>query len=152
VKAERISSLFWFVLGASAAYGGFELGLGSAGEPGSGFLTFIAGVFVAFLAGILFIQSLLGNPDDQVRVAALWRGLKWYRALIIVFLIIAFILAFETIGFLICSFFLLVIIMHWLEGLAWKISLLVPALTVLATYVLFTTILKTALPTGVLGI
>jgi hypothetical protein len=152
MNAERVSSLFWLVLGVAAAYGGFELGLGSGVEPGSGFLTFVAGVFVALMAAILFIQSFRANPGDQARVAELWRGVKWHRAIAIVVLIIAFILVFETIGFLICSFALLVIIMRWLEGLSWKTSLLVPAITVLVTYILFTTILKTSLPAGVFGI
>jgi hypothetical protein len=152
MNAERVSSLFWLVLGAAAAYGGFELGLGSGVAPGSGFLTFVAGVFVALMATILFIQSFRANAEDQVRVAELWRGVKWHRAVAIVLLIIAFILVFETVGFLICSFALLVIIMRWLEGLPWKTSLLIPAITVITTYVLFKTILKTSLPAGVFGI
>jgi hypothetical protein len=152
MNAERVSSLFWLVLGATAAYGGFELGLGSGVEPGSGFLTFVAGVFVALMAAILFIQSFRANARDQARVADLWHGVKWHRAIAIVILIIAFILVFETVGFLICSFALLVIIMRCLEGLPWKTALLVPAITVLVTYVLFTTILKTSLPAGVFGI
>lgn len=152
MNAERVSSLFWLVLGTAAAYGGLELGLGSGLEPGSGFLTFIAGVFVALMAATLFIQSFSANPADQVRVAELWRGVKWHRAIAVVVLVVVFILVFEVVGFLICSFALLVIIMRWLEGLPWKTSLLVPAITVLVTLVLFKTILKTSLPAGVFGI
>jgi len=151
MNAERVASLFWFLLGVAAAYGGFDLGLENEGEPGSGFLTFIAGIFVAVMAAIIFFQSYRASAEESPRIADLWRGVNWKRAVAIVLLTLVFILSFETAGFLICSFVLLVIIMRGLEGLSWKISLVLPAITVLATYVLFTFILKTSLPAGVLG-
>lgn len=151
MNAERVASLFWFVVGISAAYGGFGLGLGTTGEPGSGFLTFVAGIFVSMMALIIYVQSYRMSVENQVELADLWRGLKWHRTVVIILMIIAFILLFEVIGFLICSFILLVAIMKGLEGLGWKISLLIPSVTVLITYLLFTIILKTALPVGVLG-
>ena len=151
MNAERVSSLFWLVIGVAASYGGYDLGLGSAGEPGSGFLTFVAGMFVTLMALIIHIKSYRDKPEDQVRLVVLWQGVKWQRTIRIILLIIAFILVFEKIGFLICSFALLVIIMRWLEGLNWKTSLLIPSITVLVTYVLFTIILKTSLPSGVFG-
>lgn len=151
MNAERVASLFWFLLGAAAAYGGFDLGLGSEGEPGSGFLTFIAGIFVSLMAVIVFLQSWLAGPGASPRLADLWRGVNWGRAVVIVLLTLVFIVSFETVGFLICSFALLVVIMRWLEKLPWTISLSMPAIAVLTTYVLFTYLLKTPLPAGVLG-
>ncbi len=151
MNAERVGSLFWFVLGAAAVYGSLDLGLGEMGQPGSGFLTFVAGCFVALMAVIVFIQSYRADPAAQRRVSELWQGVKWYRAILITILIALFIAVFETLGFFICSFALLFVIMKWLEGLDWKTSILVPALTIAGTYILFKTVLKISLPAGIFG-
>ena len=151
MNAERLGSLFWFVLSAAAVYGSLDLGLGDMGQPGSGFLTFVAGTFVALMAVIVFIQSYRGDPAAQRRLSELWQGVKWQRAILITLLIAVFIAVFETLGFFICSFALLFIIMKWLEGLSWKISVFVPAVTIVGTYLLFKTVLKISLPAGIFG-
>ncbi len=151
MNVERVGSLFWFVLGAAAFYGSLDLGLGSMGQPGSGFLTCVAGSFVAVMALIVFVQSYRADPSGQKRLSALWQGLRWQRAIAIVLMVILFIQVFEILGFFICSFFLLFSIMKWLEGLSWKTSLLVPACTIVGTYLLFKIILKISLPAGIFG-
>lgn len=151
MNAERVGSLFWFILAAAAVYGSLDLGLGSMGQPGSGFLTFVAGAFVALMAIIIFVQSYRSDPVSQKRVAELWKGVKWQRAIVITILIAVFIMVFETLGFFICSFALLFSIMKWLEGLDWKTSVLVPAVTIGCTYLLFKTVLKISLPAGIFG-
>ena len=97
------------------------------------------------------IQSFKGDPAAQTRVADLWAGCNWWRAVAISILIILFILAFETLGFFLCSFILLLVIMRWLEGLSWKTSILVPVIAIGCTYLLFKTILKISLPAGIFG-
>ncbi len=151
MNAERAGSLFWLVLGAAAVYGSLDLGLGEMGQPGSGFLTFVAGCFVALMSVIVFVQSYRSDPAKQRRVSELWQGVKWQRAILITILIAIFIAVFETLGFFICSFALLFVIMKWLEGLDWKTSVLVPALTIVGTYLLFKTVLKISLPAGIFG-
>ena len=151
MNAERVGSLFWILFGAGAIYGALDLGLGTMGQPGSGFLTFVAGSFVTAMAVVVFLQSLRVDRAAQMRVSQLWLGVKWHRTIIITLLTALFIAVFETLGFFICCYALLVTIMRWLEGLSWKISLLVPAVTIVSTYVLFKTILKISLPAGIFG-
>ncbi|MCF8173423.1 MAG: tripartite tricarboxylate transporter TctB family protein [Candidatus Methylopumilus sp.] len=151
MNAERVGSLVWLMFGAAAIYGALDLGIGTMGAPGSGFLTCVAGSFVALMALLIFIQSFKGDPAAQTRVADLWAGCNWWRAVAISILIILFILAFETLGFFLCSFILLLVIMRWLEGLSWKTSILVPVIAIGCTYLLFKTILKISLPAGIFG-
>jgi putative tricarboxylic transport membrane protein len=151
LNAERVGSLFWLLFGAAAVYGALDLGIGTMGAPGSGFLTCVAGSFVSLMALLIFIQSFKGDPAAQLRVAELWAGCNWWRAVAISILIIVFILAFETLGFFLCSFILLLVIMRWLEGLSWKTSILVPVIAIGCTYVLFKTILRISLPAGIFG-
>ena len=151
MNAERVGGLFWLLFGCAAAYGGVGLGLGSMQEPGSGFLTFVAGSFVASMATIVVIQSYRGDPRAQARLSDLWKGVMWWRAVAITGLILLFIISFETLGFFVCSFLLLVIIMRWLEGLEWFMCLLVPTIATVTTFVLFKTMMKISLPAGIFG-
>jgi putative tricarboxylic transport membrane protein len=120
-------------------------------EPGSGFLTFVAGSFVTCMASLIIIQSYRADPAVSVRVADLWKGKKWKRAVAITILIALFILSFETLGFFVCSLALLIIIMRWLEGLSWKLCLLVPSIAIGTTYVVFKFFMKISLPAGMFG-
>ena len=151
MNAERIGGFFWLLFGCTAAYGGWGLGLGTMQEPGSGFLTFVAGTFVSLMALLVIVHSFKGDPAAQARVSDLWKGAMWWRAIAITGLILLFIFSFETIGFFVCSFLLLVIIMRWLEGLAWMTCLLIPTIATVTTYIVFKTMMKISLPAGVFG-
>ena len=67
MNAERVGSLVWLLLGAAAVYGALDLGIGTMGAPGSGFLTCVAGSFVALMALMIFIQSFKGDPAAQTQ-------------------------------------------------------------------------------------
>lgn len=74
------------------------------------------------------------------------------RAVLFALLTLAFILVFAHAGFFISSFVLLVVIMRFVEGLPWITALLIPALAILSTWLLFHQVLKLALPVGMFGI
>jgi hypothetical protein len=103
------------------------------------------------MASLIIIQSYRADPAVSVRVADLWKGKKWKRAVAITILIALFILSFETLGFFVCSLALLIIIMRWLEGLSWKLCLLVPSIAIGTTYVVFKFFMKISLPAGMFG-
>ena len=151
MNAERTGGFFWLLFGCAAIYGGLDLELGTMQEPGSGFLTFVAGSFVACMALLIIIQSYRADPDAAVRVADLWKGVKWKRAVAITVLIALFIVSFETLGFFVCSLALLIIIMRWLEGLSWKLCLLVPSIAIGTTYIVFKFFMNISLPAGIFG-
>ena len=151
MNAERIGSVFWFLFGAAAFMGARELGLGTAQEPGPGFLAAIAGAFVALMALIVFIQSLRSDPASRVRLADLFAEVNWHRALLICVITLAFILVFEKLGFFLSSLILLIVVMRGVEGLAWRTAVLIPLAAVISTWLLFHKVLGIALPAGILG-
>ena len=73
------------------------------------------------------------------------------RSRAITVLIALFIVSFETLGFFVCSLALLIIIMRWLEGLSWKLCLLVPSIAIGTTYVVFKFFMNISLPAGIFG-
>lgn len=151
MNAERLGSLFWLVVGAGAVQGGIELGLGSTAQPGPGFLSTVAGAFVAILALFVFLKSLGADPEGRAHVSSLWADSNWPRALWVALLTLGFIAAFEHLGFFLSSFVLLVAMMRGIEGLPWRTALIIPALAILVTWLLFAQVLKMSLPAGFLG-
>jgi putative tricarboxylic transport membrane protein len=151
MNAERIGSFFWLAVGLIILYGSYCLGLGKMREPGSGFLPFMAGCFICFMAIIILLQSITPQKEARPKLAALWEGVNWHRSLIITFLVLGFILALESLGFFLTSFLLLFILFRWVEKFPWKKTLIVPLLTLGCTYLLFNIFLKVSLPRGILG-
>ena len=151
MNSDRLSSLFWFALGAGSVYASVRLGLGTTGEPGSGFVPLTAGAFICVMALLVFLQSFQSGQRLRRGLSALWEGVYWRRSLAVGALTLAYILALETLGFTLTGFLLLVTIMRGLEKLSWKKTLIISILTLLASYVVFKIFLKATLPPGILG-
>jgi putative tricarboxylic transport membrane protein len=152
MNAERIVSVIWLIVGGAVMHTSYGLGFGSGGEPGSGFLPMIAGGFICAMAVIVYIQTYKNKKMAESRFADHWRGTDWHRAVILVLLTIAFISLIEVLGYFVTSILLLVIIMKALEKLSWFKSIFIPIVTVTLTYLLFTSMLDTNMPRGVLGL
>lgn len=150
MNAERASSLFWLAVGLISLYGSFLLGLGTLHEPGSGFLPFLAGCFICFMAIIVFLQSFI-RGRAQGKIAALWEGVNWHRPLIISFAILGFILVLENLGFILTSFLLMFVLFKWVEKISWTKAIFIPGLVLGLTYLVFDVFLKATLPKGFLG-
>jgi len=151
MKADRISSLFWLAVGLTAIYGAIQLGLGRLRQPGSGFLSFLAGSFICLMALIVFFQSFLNGKGFQAKISALWEGVNWRRPLVIALLLVAYILALERVGFLLTTFIILGVMFKGVENLSWWKTILLSASGSVASYLLFDTLLKASLPKGIFG-
>jgi putative tricarboxylic transport membrane protein len=152
MNTDRFSSLFWLGVGLVTLYGSVQLGLGTLREPGSGFLSFIAGAFICLVALIIFVQSLIRWKGVPLDLKAHWSGVNWHRSLVISFITLGFILLLEGLGFFITSFLLLFLIFRYVERLSWGKAIIIPVLTLSLTYLLFNVFLKSTLPKGLFGI
>ena len=151
MKADRISSLFWLAVGLMAVYGAIQLGLGRLQQPGSGFLSFLAGSFICLMALIVFFQSFLKGKGFQAKIPTLWEGVNWRRPLVIGLLLVAYILALERVGFLLTTFIILGVMFKGVENLPWWKTILLSASGSVASFLLFDTFLKATLPKGIFG-
>lgn len=150
MKADRVSSLFWMAIGLGFIYGSVRLGLGTLGEPGSGFLSFLAGSCLTLLALILFIQSFIQGKGLPGKMSALWAGMKWHRPVMIALVLLGYILGLESIGFILCSLLLIFLMLRVLEDFSWGKSVLISVLASASSYFIFSVLLKVMLPRGVL--
>jgi putative tricarboxylic transport membrane protein len=151
LNTDRVSSLFWLALGLVSMYGAVQLGLGTLREPGSGLLAFMAGAFVSLIALGIFVKSLIQWRGIRLDFAPLWSEANWRRPAIIGLLTLGFILALERLGFILTGFLLLLVLFRWVERFSWKKALMIPALTLGFSYLLFNVFLKATLPRGFLN-
>jgi len=142
MNTDRVSSLFWLALGLVSMYGATQLGLGTLREPGSGLLAFMAGVFVSLIALGIFVKSLIQWRSIRLDFAPLWSEANWRRPAII---------GLMTLGFILTGFLLLLVLFRWVERFSWKKALIIPAVTLGFSYLLFNVFLKATLPRGFLN-
>lgn len=147
--ADQISSLFWLVVGGLVIYGSVRLDLGSLREPGSGFLSFLAGLFICLTAGIVFLQSLFWTKAVQPRLKDLWENLRFWRPAAVLLLLLVYILVLRKLGFLLTTFIIFLIVFRGVEKLSWKKSAIISLSMSVLSYLLFYHALKTILPTGI---
>ena len=150
IKADGVSGLFWLATGLIGMYGSVTLGIGAAREPGSGFLPFFSSVFISVMALTIFIQSFLVKGQRNPR--SFWHSMLWKRPVAIIIILVLYILVFKRAGFLISSFLFMLTILKYVEGLSWRKSVLISALSSGLSYSLFKLFLKVELPAGLLGI
>ena len=150
VKTDRLSSLFWLAIGLGAVGGSFHLGLGTLREPGSGLLSFLGGVSLSLMAVILFLTSFLREKENPSGISALWEGVRWHRAVIVVFALLAYILFLERIGFILISWLVIFVLLKGLEKYSWRMAGLIALLASTLAYLIFSVSLKVMLPRGLL--
>lgn len=151
MNADRLSALVWFTIGLSAVYGSVIHGLGTAREPGSGFLPFLASSFVSLMALIIFFQSLRKYREKDRKISALWQGVRWKRPLAVCLITIGYILVFEWLGFAVSTFLFLLVLLKGMETLSWWKVLLISILSTSFSYLLLSFSLESTLPRGVFG-
>ena len=149
MKADRASSLFWMAIGLGFIYGSVRLGLGTLGEPGSGFLSFVAGSCLTLMALILFIQSFIREKGLPGKISALWQGMKWHRSVMIALVLLGYILGLESVGFILCSLVLIFLMLRVLEKYSWGKSILISVTASAFSYLIFSVLLKVMLPKGI---
>jgi len=115
-KPDQTSSLFWLVLGLAVAYGSHRLGLGQLTEPGPGFLLSWSSVILCALAIVVFFQGRrTRGPTGGPSIGQLWVGANWPKPIYVIVALLAYILTFSHLGFLLTTFFLLLFLFKGIE-------------------------------------
>ena len=143
---DLYSSLFFLILGIAVCIGGWDLGIGQAGEPGSGFLPFSAGLLLAGLSIALFSGSIRADEKGGFPFR-LGQSIRKGRQSIMTLLslgLYAFLMNF--IGFLLSTFLFMLFIMRFVGRQGWMKSLITAILVSATSYFLFAVFLDIQLP------
>jgi putative tricarboxylic transport membrane protein len=145
---DRVGALFWFVLALVICYRAASLGVGSASEPGPGFIFFWSGVTMAFLALLVFADSLRVGSEDGPKFI----GINWPKVLLVLAALLLYGLLLERFGFVVTTFALMCFLLWISDVTKWPTVLAVAGGAALGSFALFDLWLKIRLPKGIFGI
>lgn len=145
---DKKSGLFWVFLGSLTCITAYRFGLGTMSNPGPGFLPFAWGLVMIMLSAALFIQAMRSEAGGEREVLQIGNG----RILLSIVCFILYALAFRRVGFILTTFVLVISLLQIYEKKSWLTSLVISAITVFVSYMIFVVWLKVQLPKGLLGL
>ncbi len=144
---EKILSFIWLILGFGLCWLSYRVGLGEASSPGSGFIPFLTGCWLVFLASIHLIKTLFFLPGPNWR-RAFWEGVRWDKLVLVVAALFAYVSLLSVMGYFVVTFLFLFFLGRILEPQRWRTLLIVSSLSVALSYLVFGYWLKCQFPIG----
>lgn len=147
---QRISSIFWIVLGMYVAIHAYRLGIGHFRQPGPGLIFFLAALFIIIL-GIFdlaggFIKIFKTDEEKPI-----WSGVQWPNVLIILAILLIYVFVLNVLGFILSTFLLMLSLFKAIEPTRWWVAIVSSIITTLLSYGIFEIWLKVPFPHGFLG-
>ena len=151
MATDKITSLIFFLLSIYVCIESYRLGLGAFSNPKAGLFPFISGILLGCLSILGFFDkmSLRRAFTEAWNTIRQWRLKKTICALIVLFM---YIFLLKSLGFLLCTFFLVFLIYVIVEPRRIKTGIIVAALSTAASYFIFQVGIKAQLPRGFWGI
>jgi uncharacterized membrane protein YfhO len=141
---ELIGGVFWLLIGILFSLWSISYKIGSLIHPGPGFFPFLLSI-------LMILLSLIWLKQAKKRFPITFGGLKKVAFTILILLLAA--LLFETIGYLLTVFLLIVFLMVvGTELKSWKKILITAFLTAIGVYIVFVLLLEQPFPRGLLRI
>lgn len=148
-NTELWSGLAGLALSIFVVWSGYALGLGSINDPGSGYVMFYAGLLMILFSLIILYGAI---KDGGPTFLSLWRDVLWTKPLIVIALLVAFALLFETLGFLVSTMILLIALLRVIDPVAWSRAIPIAVLVPLIAWYVLQKLLLIQLPSGAFGI
>ena len=144
------SGIFFLVLSIVIAFESLRIGIGEWHVPGPGLIPFWAAVIQTCLSVLLILVALHEKP---VVSGKNWYGkVLWQRWGITLASMITYTVLLETLGFIVCTFILINVLILTTDRRPWKLALVVAGIAALGSYFVFQVWLKAQLPKGLFGI
>jgi putative tricarboxylic transport membrane protein len=143
-----IGSLAFLPVSLFAVFEGYRLKPGSLSEPGAGFFPFYLGIILAALSLVLLLQVFgdrLTRKEDSFSI-----GERWGRLLFALALFPVYVYTVKPLGYVICSFVLMILLLRVVEGRGWKLTFMISVLCTVLSYVVFAKYLGVPLPMGLI--
>ncbi len=149
-RLDRIFSFIWMTLGVLQCAESFSLGIGSVGEPGTGFMPLVMGLVMIVLAGALLLESSVEIKKKPARLSV-WKDVYWKRVVYITVLMAAYAVLLPKLGYLLDTFLTMVFLLKSGDPIKWPTAIFVGAVTAGFSYVLFGIWLSVSFPKGILS-
>ena len=151
-KSELVSSSFWLIFSSLVTMESYRLGLGNFRSPGPGFLPFAASLVLGVLSLLLMLQTIsIKGEEKETQEAWSQRG-NWEKIVYTLAALLLYLFLLEKLGFLFCTFLLVVFLLRVVETQRWPVVIATAFLATIFCYILFQVWLKIRLPSGILEI
>ena len=111
-------------------------------------MPFLAGLIICVFATAIFIQALLDKSSVGEKI---WAHLKFRKLVFTILMLTAYAFLIKPIGFLIGTFFLILLLSRYMGYQTWVRSVLLAFSSSILSYLLFEMWLKAQLPRGIIG-
>lgn len=147
---DHLSGFFWLAISIFVCVESIQVSLGTFHSPGPGFLPFWAGVVLGTFSIILIVTTFL-NKRGKGKLIEMWKGVGWKKVVLVLFSLFLYIILLPRIGYMIATFGLMIFMSGIIKRSKLWIEVVIPLITVLASYFIFNTWLGIQLPKGIFG-
>jgi putative tricarboxylic transport membrane protein len=147
---DQISAAAWLACGGAIVWGSTGHGLGTMAAPGSGFITFVAGMGICLFAAIGLIEASLRQGKEGGWTPIL-KGVRWQITLLVLCALTAYALLLSPLGFILCTALFVGFMLRVVKPQGWLVVAAGGILAALGTYGIFELWLKAQLPKGPWG-
>lgn len=146
-------AIFWIALGITISIWSATFPFGGLEDVGPGFFPLATGLILTVLGTILFFQSKRRKEGASPTPS---KSLIHHRAAVmrVLFCLVGMSVSaaiFETLGFVLTMFLMILFMMRTIEPQKWRVALFYSLVSAVGSFVLFNVLLKTSLPHGILG-
>jgi hypothetical protein len=150
---EMIGGSIVFIFGGITAILSLQMPLGTFRMAGPGLFPLCLGVFLMILSAILIANVKFGKKSAGEKPGEITQAPRSTRQMLL-FLggTVLAVAGFDTLGFPLTSFLLMVLLLRSLGIKKWPFLIIMSLATAIASYIIFVQLLKIPLPKGLIGI
>jgi len=151
-KADQWSGIALSILSAGMISAALRLPYGNLHNPGPGFFPLWLGLILGGMSIALFVQTTRGKESERTLKEILEEDVRWGKVLLVLGALILYGFLMDTIGFLIVTFLLMIVLLRFIEPQPWKVVIGWALAGSVGSYLIFEVWMKLRLPKGFLGI
>ena len=144
--------LFFLFIGIGTCVMAYRYKLGTIREPGAGLIPFGVAALLGLMSIGLCLRSLLPIIKAREEGERVPKGIAWGRMGLVLCALLGYGLAFDVLGFHLCTFLLMIVLLGVVGRQTLRLTLAVSLFTVLCVYLVFEVWLGCPFPRGPFGI
>ena len=129
----------------------YRLKLGTVREPGAGLIPFGVAALLGLMSMGLSVKSLF-EVTKEYQEKQIFKGIEWGRIVLVLFTLVGYGIAFNSLGFHICTFLLMILFLGVGGRLKWWLAITLSLLITFCAYITFEAWLGCPFPKGPFGI
>ena len=153
MNRENIGSIFLLIFSLVVCLYSIRLGIGSAHNPGTGFMPLISGVFFGFfsLLQLIFSWKLKRNMDENDIKKKKKKPKIESKIILVITSLLAYGVIMPKLGYLITTFLFMIALFRIGKLMKWWVIFGSSLLVTLSTYLIFDRWLSCRFPLGIIG-